>query len=331
MKIAFFELKKWEGDYIRERLRGKNVSFFKGKLNSKNVGDVKNVESVVVFIYSDLSKKVLSQMPKLKYVATMSTGFDHIDLEYCKERDIKVSNVPHYGENTVAEQAFALILALSRKIFRAVKKTKDEDFSLNGLMGFDLKGKTLGVIGPGSIGQHVIKIAKGFEMNVIVYGRGKDMKLSKKLGFKWVSLDELLKKSDIFTIHVPLNKGTKHLINMNNIKLVKKGAFLINTARGDIVDNDALIYGLDNGILAGAGLDVLEGEKIKEERELLDKGKNDESWKIWMQNHMLLKDKNVIVTPHSAFFTKEALERILDTSIANVKGFVSGRIRNRVN
>lgn len=332
MRTAFFEIQDWEEKYLRNKLKGHKLHFSKVPLNARNVNKVKDAEILISFIYSELNSQNLSKLPKLKLIATMSTGFDHIDLEFCRNKGIKVCNVPFYGENTVAEHAFALILALSRNLYNSIEKARKEDFSLKGLKGFDLKGKTLGVIGVGHIGEHVIKIAKGFEMKAIGYSRHKDKKLSKKLGFKWASsLENLLKNSDIITIHVPLNKGTEHLINMGNVKKIKKGAYLINTARGEIVDTDALKYALDNNILAGAGLDVLEGEEdIKEERELLSNRIDKCDWETFLQNHLLLKNKNVIITPHCAFYTQEALERILDTTIGNIKGFLKGRIRNRV-
>jgi D-lactate dehydrogenase len=261
----------------------------------------------------------------------MSTGFDHIDIEECKRRKIKVSNVPFYGENTVAEHAFGLILTLSRKIHQAIERTKRDDFSVDGLMGFDLKGKTLGVIGPGHIGQNVIRMAKGFEMNVIAFSPFKDMKIARKLGFKYVSLNRLLKSSDIITIHAPLVPGTKHLINMKNVKMIKKGAYLVNTARGGIVETEALKYALDRKILAGAALDVLEGEQdIKEEKELIHKKMTEQEWQTLIRNHLIVKDKNVVVTPHSAFYSKEAVERIVDTTLENIKGFLKGKNVNSV-
>jgi D-lactate dehydrogenase len=224
-----------------------------------------------------------------------------------------------------------LILALARNIEKAVDRTKESDFSIDGLKGFDIKGKTLGVVGAGHIGQHVIKIGRGFEMNIIAFDPHPDKKLEKGLGFKHVSMKNLLAKSDIVTLHAPLNEHTKNMINLENIKMMKKGSYLINTARGGLVDTTALLYGLNRGILAGAALDVLEGEMdIKEEAELLHKPFEKEKMQVLIENHVLLKDKNVIVTPHSAFFTQEALERILDTTIDNVKGFAKKKAVNSV-
>jgi len=330
MKIAFFELEKWEEEYIKDNLEGHKLFFFNRPLNVRSVNKIKDIDIIACFIYSELNEEVLRDLPKLKFIAAMSTGFDHINIAYCKKIGIKISNVPSYGGNTVAEHTFGLILHLSKKLNDSIYRTKRNDFSLNGLMGFDLKGKTIGVIGVGNIGRHVVKIAKGFEMNVIAHSLYPDNKLSKELGFKWTSFDELLRKSDIITFHVPLNDSTRHMISMNSIKKIKKGAYLINTARGEIVDTKALLYGLNHDILAGAGLDVLEGEiDIKDEKALL-KNTNKKIWENFLQNHLLLKEKNVIVTPHSAFYTREALQRILDITIENIKTFSKGKTMNRV-
>ncbi len=271
-KIAFFELEKWEEDYIKANLKNVQLKFFKNDLNERNVKKIKNFDAIAIFIYSQITKRILDQLPNLKLITTMSTGYDHIDLEECKKRGITVCNVPTYGENTVAEHTFALILTLSRKIIESVNRTRRGDFSLKGLRGFDLKGKTIGIVGCGNIGRHVARIAKGFKMKILVYDVCKDMKFAKQIGFKYVDLNILLKKSDIITLHVPLLPATKHMINKDNIKLIKKGAILINTARGGVVDTTALIKALDKGILSAAALDVLEEEElIKEEKQLLSK------------------------------------------------------------
>jgi len=330
MKIVFSELENWEEDYIKKKLKGHKVLFLKNQISLRNIEQIKDTDILCVFIYSELNDSILSKFLKLKFIITMSTGYDHINLDYCKRKGIKISNVPSYGGNTVAEHTFALILNLSRKVHIGIERTKQDNFSLKGLMGFDLKGKTLGIIGVGRIGQHVSRIARGFEMNVMAYSLKKDLKLSRELGFKWVSFNELLRKADIITLHVPLTSETNHLINMKNIKKIKKGTYIINTARGEIIDTKALLYGLDNGIIAGAGLDVLEGEEdIKDEKALLHK-RDQNDWETFLQNHLLLKEKNVIITPHSAFYTHEALERILDATIDNIKQFLRGRVLNSV-
>ena len=330
MNIFFFETNKEEEEYFRKNLGRHKLSFYEHDINEKNVKNAKDADILVIFVDSQISKEILDKLPKLKFVATRSTGYDHIDLSACKEKGVKVSSVPHYGENTVAEHTFGLILSLSRKIPDAVERTKKDNFSLKGLEGFDLKGKVLGVIGPGDIGQHVIRMAKGFDMKVIANSNHNDKKLARKLGFSFVSLNYLLRNSDIITLHIPLNNSTRHLINMENVKMIKKGAYLVNTSRGEVVDTKALKYALDRCILAGAALDVLEGEEeIKEEKSLLKREFNGRDWETFLRNHVLLKDKNVIVTPHIAFYTKEALHRILNTTAENVEGFLKGKVRNR--
>ena len=330
MKIGFFELEKWEEDYIKEKLKGNEISFFKGELDIENYRKAKDLDVIACFIYSKLNSELLSKLPNVKFVTTMSTGFNHIDIDYSKKKGIKVSNIPYYGGNTVAEHTFGLILTLSKNLDDAISQTKKDNFSLRGLMGFDLKGKTLGVVGTGHIGLNVIKIAKGFGMEVIAYSIKKDLKLSNKEGFRWVSFENLLENSDIITFHVPLTNETRHMINMKNVKKIKRGAFVINTARGEIIDTDALVFGIEKIIIGGAGLDVLEGEEeMKEHKDSLhnDHSKN---LKTFHQNHRLLKEKNVVITPHSAFYTREALERILDTTIENIKSFSKGKMVNSV-
>jgi D-lactate dehydrogenase len=330
LKIAFFEVEGWEKEYIKKNFKDKNLYFLR-TLDKDLIKKKEDFDVISIFIYSRINKKVLDKFPNLKFIATRSTGFDHIDIDECKKRNIKISNVPYYGENTVAEHTFALILALSRKIHKSYERTIRGDFSLEGLRGFDLRGLTLGVIGAGHIGQHVIRIAKGFEMNVLVFDINNNNKLAKKLGFKYMSLDKLLANSDIITLHAPLNKSTYHLINKKNINHIKKGAILINTARGGLVETGALVKALHKGILGGAGLDVLEEEKlIKEERQLLSRNFPKENLKNLLRNHLLLTYDNVIITPHNAFNSKEALIRILDTTINNIKAFIKHKPINLV-
>ena len=332
MKIAFFEIKAWEKDYIKKNLRKHELLFFEGTLTSKNISEISDVNIISVFIYSKLYKKLLAKLPELKMIATRSTGFDHIDIDFCKNKKITVCNVPFYGENTVAEHTFALILSLSRNIHKSYVRTLRDDFSIDGLTGFDLKGKTIGIIGGGHIGMHVARMAKGFEMDVLVFDLSRNAKLAKKIGFRYVSFEFLLKKSDIITIHVPYNAYTHHLLNKRNVMKIKKGAILINTARGAIVDTNALFYALDNNILGGAGLDVIEGEElVKEEKQLLHETGNTNKWRQIVRDHKIFRMDNVVFTPHNAFNSKEALIRILDTSIENISYFSKNKIKNKVN
>ena len=332
LKTAFFEIEQWEKDYLKSHLKEFNLMFFEDELNLKNLKKISNIDILSPFIYSKIDKKSINILKSLKYITTRSTGFDHIDLRTCKRKNILVSNVPTYGENTVAEHTFALILALSRKICLAVERTKKGDFSLENLRGFDLKRKTIGVVGTGNIGQRVIKIAKGFEMNILAFDIKKDQKFARKFEFKYVSLNYLFKNSDIITLHIPYNKDTYHLINLKSLKLFKKGCYLINTSRGKICDSTALLKGLKKGIFAGLGLDVLEEEYfIKEERELLSMSfKKKYDLKTALENHILINHPKVIITPHNAFNSEEALLRILETTIKNIKAFSKNKPINLV-
>lgn len=324
MEIAFFEIEDWEKDYLKDKLKNHELVFSKDILNEKTASLAKNADIVSIFIYSKINKKNLNEFKQLKAITTRSTGFDHIDVAECKKRKIFVLNVPYYGENTVAEHTFALILALSRKIHKSYERTRIGNFSLEGLRGFDLKGKTLGIIGLGHIGMHVARIATGFEMNTLAYDIKRDTKLAKKLKFRYTTFNNLLKNSDIITLHCPYNKKTHHLINNKNIKLVKKGAYIINTARGGLIETKALVKALATGHLGGAALDVLEEESlIKEEIQLLSKNFPKENLQNLLENHILLTFDNVIISPHNAFNSKEALQRILDTTIENIKAISS--------
>jgi D-lactate dehydrogenase len=274
-------------------------------------------------------------MPGLKFISTRSTGFDHIDCEYAESKGIKVSNVPAYGSYTVAEFTFALLLALSRKTCNAFDNLKQgANFNIFSLQGFDLYGKTIGVIGTGKIGKNVAKIAKGFNMNVIAYDIYPDMVFAKENNFEYKSLPEVISQADVLTLHVPYSKENYHLINKENISLMKKGVYIINTARGELIDTDALVWGLEEKIIAGAGLDVLEGEReLKEEFEILadySKAEGIKDYKILLEDHVLIDMPNVIVTPHIAFYSKEAEKSIIETTAENIKGFISGNLQNLV-
>lgn len=331
MKIAFFEIKDWEREYLQEKMKKYTLEFIKEPLNINNVDKIIEYDVVSVFIYSKVNQQVLDRLVNLKLIATRSTGFDHIDVTECNKRKITVSNVPYYGENTIAEHTFGLILSLSRNIHKSYLRTLRNDFSIKGLKGFDLKGKTIGVVGAGHIGLHVIRVAKAFGMNVLAYDVRQDSFISEVLGFEYVLFEDLLKNSDIVTLHVPYNKYTHHLINKENVRLIKKGAILINTARGGVVDTEALIEALNEKILSGVGLDVLEGEELLlEEKRLVYDPKNLETLANLVKDQILLSKDNVVFTPHIAFYSQEALERILDTTAENIFAFDSGVTLNEI-
>ena len=335
MKIVLFEVPKEEQAVFNQLFNGLEVSFFEDKLSKDTVEKALGAEIVSVFINSEINKEIINKLPDLKFISTRSTGFDHIDSEYAKTKGIKVSNVPAYGSSTVAEFAFALLLSLSRKIYDAYHNLREgADFEIHSLQGFDLRGKNIGVVGTGKIGKNVIKIAKGFSMNVLAYDLYPDAVFAKENNFEYKSLPELLAESDILTLHAPYSKENHHLINKENITLMKKGICLINTARGELIDTDALIWGLKEGIIAGAGLDVLEGEReLKEEIEILaspERSERVKDYKTLLEDRVLIDLPNVIVTPHIAFYSKEAEREIIKTTVENVKGFINNQPQNLV-
>jgi len=332
MKIHYFSGEEWEKEYVRTKLSGEDVVFHEGSVaTSADIAD--DAEVLCIFVDTHIGETEFARFPSLKLIATRSTGFDHIDLAAAKARNITVVNVPFYGENTVAEFAFALLLALSRRIIDADERVRETGkFSTNDLRGFDLEGKTLGVVGTGHIGAHVIRMAQGFGMKVIGFDAYPNAELAKTLNFPYVTLEELLGTSDIVTIHVPYNEHTHHLINKENIRNIKKGAYIINTARGAVIETEALVEAVKSGIIAGAGLDVLEEEGDMADNATLLSVPNpkEDELKIVLGNQYLIDHPRVIVTPHVAFNTKEAVERILDTTIENIKAFSAGSPTNIV-
>ncbi len=335
MKLGFFGYEAWEETVIREKFGSKlELFFYAHALDAAHIPEERDLDIICVFVDSRVDSAVLNAFPHLRHIATRSTGFDHIDLAECAARNVVISSVPSYGENTVAEHAFGLLLALSKRIYDGYDRLREGgNFDPSGLRGFDLSGRTLGVLGTGRIGRHAIQIGKGFNMKIIAHDAFPNAELATQMGFTYMpSLEALLVESDVVTIHVPAMKETTHLINSNNIFKMKKGSVLINTSRGSVVETDALVEALEKGHLRGAGLDVLEGEaELKEELELLASDKIQENeMKLLLDNHALIRMQNVIVTPHSAFNTEEALMRILQTTVENVEGFLSNAPKNVV-
>ena len=317
---------------MREKLTNEQITFHEKPLSA--YPDLTDPEATVlsIFIDSPIGEAELDRFPAVKLIATRSTGFDHIDLAATKARGITVATVPSYGENTVAEFAFALILALSRRILEAEALVQSGAFSPSGLRGFDLQGKTLGVIGCGHIGMHTIRIANGFGMKVLGFETHPDEARARDNHFTYASLPDLLAQSDIVSLHVPYNPHTHHLINKDNIGMMKKGSYLINTSRGAVVETEALVEALRNGTLAGAGLDVLEEEgDLNDEMVLLAQPHpNEAALRITLENHYLISHPRVIVTPHAGFNTTEAVIRIINTTLDNIRNFAADTPTNIV-
>ena len=333
MNIIYFSGEEWEKDYVIDKLLDNEITFFDKPIQEYPAQINNEAEILSVFVKSKIGGQELDRFPNVKLIATRSTGFDHIDFNETSKRGIIVSNVPAYGANTVAEHTFALLLNLSRRIYESYNRVLEEGkFSSDGLRGFDLKRKTIGVIGTGNIGAHVIKMAYGFNMNIVAFDIKKNEKMEKEFGVNYVEFDELLSQSDIITLHAPYNEHTHHMINMNNVNKIKPGAYLINTARGGLVETGALVYALEEKILEGAGLDVLEeeGYMIDDTELLFGEHPNPERLRILLANQYLIDHPSVLITPHNAFNTKEAISRIIDTSIENIQAFEKGNPVNIV-
>jgi len=336
MRVAFFEVKDWERIYLTERLPHDTPYFAAGTLPDPGAGRpadsaLRDIDALSVFIHSQVTQQVLESLPNLRFIATRSTGFDHIDLDACRQRGIAVSNVPSYGENTVAEHTIALLLMMSRKVHQSVAQVRGGRVDLAELTGFDLQGKTIGVIGVGHIGLHVIRIARGFGMRVLAYDVRSEPFLADLLGFAYAGMEQLLAESDIVTLHCPLTEKTHHLLGRAEFARMKRGALIINTSRGGLVDTDALVGALESGRLGGAGLDVLEGEElIKEEKQLLQQPLDVERLRTAVRNRVLLAREDVVFTPHNAFNSREALVRILEVTLANLEAFRAGQPVHKV-
>lgn len=332
MKIAIFDLEDWERSGFESLCDEHEVELLTEPLTPENAADHRDAEVVSGFITSEFSAAVIDQLENLRLIATRSTGFDHIPLEICHKRDIAVCNVPTYGSHTVAEHVFALLLTISHKLEQAIDRTRKGDFSSQGLQGFDLRDKTIGIVGTGDIGLETIHIAKGFRMNVLAFDVKPNEQAAQELAFRYVSLEQLLAESDIISLHVPASDQTHHLISNAEFDQMKQDAVLINTARGDVIDTQALVRALAEEKLSAAGLDVLPEEPvIREEAELLRSVYEERhNLNTLLANHVLVHMRNVIVTPHSAFNTREAVMRILETTEENIRAFAAGNPINVV-
>lgn len=301
-------------DHQEREAVGDNYETFEESLTAENCEGLE-FDVVSVFASSNVSAEVLDEI-RPEIVVTRSTGFDHIDLDKAEELGIKVYNVPHYGSNTVAEHAFGLLLSLSKKIPQAEKKTRNK-FAHEGLEGFELKNKKFGVIGTGEIGQKIIKMAKGFEMDVIAFDPYQKEGLEEELGFMYVELKDLLSQSDIISIHCPLTDDNHHLLSEKELNSMEE-TIVINTARGGLIDSKALLEALKKDNVKYAGLDVLEVEEEMQKAENLSQ-KTEFCCEKFKANCKLIERDDVIVTPHSAFNTKEAKKRIFETTIRNIE------------
>lgn len=331
MKIAVFNTQEGEEQALRALLPGFELAFLAEPLSQESVALAQGSEAVSVFIGSQVSAQVIDALPSLRLIATRSTGFDHIDVAHAKTKGVIVCTVPSYGSRTVAEFTFALILSLSRKVFKArLRLLEGARYATTDLRGFDLFGKTLGVVGTGRIGKNVVRIGRAFGMHVFAYDLHPDTAFAQAESIEYVSLSDLLARADIVTLHAPATPETRHLINADNISQMKQGALLVNTARGDLIETDAMVRSLTSGHLGGVGLDVLEDEQsLREEAELVLRAPEKvRDFKTLYENHLLMDHPNAILTPHIAFDTAEAVQEILATTAENIIAFSKAAPQN---
>ena len=317
--IAFFGTKPYDEASFNEKNKefGFELRFFKGHLNRHNVLLTQGVDAVCIFVNDTADAEVIRTMAAngVKLLALRCAGYNNVDLKAAAENGVTVVRVPAYSPYAVAEYTVALMLSLNRKIPRASWRTRDGNFSLHGLLGFDMHGKTAGIIGTGKIAKILIHILKGFGMNILAYDLYPDYNFARENQIVYSTLDELYHSSDIISLHCPLTEQTKYLINDYSISKMKDGVMIINTGRGQLIHTNALIEGLKNKKIGSAGLDVYE-----EESEYFYEDKSD---RIIDDDVLarLLSLNNVIVTSHQAFFTREALANIAATTLENIRDF----------
>ncbi|MEO7362895.1 MAG: NAD(P)-dependent oxidoreductase [Gemmatimonadaceae bacterium] len=332
MNVVIFEVGDWNVQKS-QRLSSHSVQYVHEALTVRNVGAYLDADVVSLSVSSTGDAAVLREFKHLRMIATRSTGYDHIDLPACRAAGIVVCNVPDYGTHAVAEHTFALLLSLGRHIPQAVAQTRRGNFSVSDLRGFDLAGKILGVVGAGKIGQQVMRIARGFDMTVIAFDAQPELSVETSIGMQFVDLDQVLSRSDVLSIHLPRGVHTRNIIGERELALMKRGAMLINTARGDIVNAQALIDALEEGRLAGAALDVLSEDTLLHEKAARLRSAMEPSAAAvaaLKSDRALLAISNVIVTPHMAYDTAEAVARMQETSLCNIERFISGHPQNVV-
>ena len=321
-KIAFFDTKPYDRasfDEVNEKY-GFEILYHKGQLNRNNVVLTQGMDAICIFVHDTADTAIIEQMAGygVKLIALRAAGYNNVDLAAAKDK-LKVVRGPAYSPYAVAEHAVALMLALNRKIHRAYWRTRDGNFALHGLMGFEMNGKTAGIIGTGKIARILIRILQGFGMKVVAYDLYPDEKYAREVGISYVSLDSLYAQADMISLHVPLTDQTKNMIDAQSIAKMKEGTIIINTSRGQLIHTNALIEGLKSKKIAAAGLDVYEEEEGYFYEDQSDKIIDDDVLA------RLLSFNNVIVTSHQGFFTREAMHNIAETTLQNIQDFIDGK------
>ncbi|MEX0668781.1 MAG: NAD(P)-dependent oxidoreductase [Candidatus Saccharimonadales bacterium] len=329
-KIVFFDTHGGDSSYFRRAFKNvfkSEVITTEEPLNTETVSKYQDVHIVSVFVTSKVSSDVIKKLPNLELIAARSTGHDHIDVVAAKKNHVLTSTVPTYGESTVAEYTFMLLLTVARRLSESIEQIEGGVIDHPQLTGLDLEGKTLGILGCGKIGKHVAKIAKGFGMRVI----GHDKFPIDDENIEEVSLDTLLEDSDVISLHLPLTDETKHIINKTSLAKTKKGVIIVNTARGELIKTSDLIDALYSAQVAGAGLDVLEGEELlrfDEDIALLHPGASKQDLLLRAEHSVLQRMPNVVLTPHNAFNSQEALTKIRRITAENIKQFLLNEPQN---
>ncbi len=327
VKIAFFDTKDYDKKFFDEYNKKYNyeITYFESKLNSETAELARGFDVICIFVNDIADEKTLKKLNEfgVKLIALRCAGFNNVDLNHLD--NLQVVRVPQYSPYAVAEHATALLLNINRKIYKAYQRVKKYNFSLDGLLGFDLHNKTIGVIGTGRIGKAFIEIMNGFGTNVIAYDLFKDEKASQELGFKYVEFDELCQNADIISLHCPLTPETKHIINKDSLAKMKDNVIIINCSRGDLICTNDLIDALSSGKIGGVGLDVYDNESnffLKDMSNSYERDKN---------LSLLISMPNVLITSHQAFFTSEALNKIASDTCQNISDiFEKGSCMNEI-
>lgn len=315
MRIAVFSSHDFEKEELKRANKGiHQLHWLEGQLNPGSAELAKGCEAVIVFANDDVSAATLEELAKhrVKYITTRSTGYNHIDLQKAKSLGIKVAYVPEYSPYAIAEHAVGLMLALNRHLIESNKRVSHYDFHIEGLTGFDMRGRTVGIIGTGNIGTTVAGILHGFGCKLLGHDVQQFGSLTAKYGLHYVSLEELCKESDIITLHVPLNKNTQYLINAKNIALMKDGVMLINTSRGRVINTKEALHALKINKIGYLGLDVYENENPYYFKDMSSQPMEDKTLKA------LIAHPNALVTAHHAFLTRQALKNIADATFYNI-------------
>lgn len=334
-KIVFFDADNFDKKFLNAAFDGKfDIEYVENSLNDMTelTDKQKQAQIISCFTTSRVSKEVLEKFPNLKLIALRSVGFNHIDTDYCKEHGIAVETTPNYGNMTVAEFAYALLLDVARRVTSTYMFMRNTDIIPRNTTGIELFGKTIGIVGLGKIGAESARIAFGFGMKILGYDKYEREDLKEKYGVQYVDFETLIKNSDFITLHAPATKDNYHLFDEKAFNKMKQNAIIVNTARGELIDTQALYNALKNKVIRGAGLDVLESEETMENRDYLNDidRLNTKSLQNTIFNDRLLRLNNAIITPHIAYDTQEAIERILSTTVENINEFVQGRTQNNV-